>query len=86
MAIVPSTTRVRPSRVANIDADRLLRRQAHIVGLADAGFRETRRRREMVELAVELFAIENELDRRGVLFARRTLTAEQSAAMSTQGV
>lgn len=83
MAIVPSTTRVRRSRVANIDTDRLMRRQAHIVGLADAGFRDARRRVEMVDLARELFAIENELDARAVSYTRRTLTAAISDALST---
>lgn len=82
---VPPSRRVRPSRAHNIDNDRLLARQAFIVGLANDSFATCGRRRDMVNLSIELFAIENVLDDRGVSYTRRTLTRAQSDAMSTHG-
>ena len=80
---VPATRRIRLSRVHNIDTDRLMRRRSHLVGIADDGFRVCARRLEMVQIARELFAIENELQVRGVTIQRRSLTRQQCDAMST---
>lgn len=81
-ATVPPDRRVRPSRVQNIDTDRLVARQQFIVGLARDNFRDCGQRRNMVNLSIELFAIENQLADRGVQFVRRTLTRQQSDAMT----
>jgi hypothetical protein len=72
---VPATTSVRASRVRFIDADRLQRRRAVLVAMADDGFREIGRRSEFVRRAIELRAIEIELVSRGQLAAneRRTI-------------
>lgn len=81
--LVPAARRIRRSKVRNIDTDRLQRRQAHIVSVAEGGFQDVGQRRQMVDLAQELFAIENELDARGVSYDRRSLPREVSDAMST---
>lgn len=69
---VPASTAIRASRVANIDTDRLVRRQAFLVGLFDTPH-PFDRRRGFAERARELHAIENMLHERGVLFTRRTV-------------
>ena len=72
---VPDTTAVRASRVGNIDTDRLLRRRAKLIEMADGGFREIGRRSEFVRRAIELRAIEDELVERGEIafYERRTI-------------
>lgn len=81
---VPASTSIRRSRTHNIDTDRLLRRQQYLVDLADDGFDNCERRREFVQYAQELFAIENELDNRQISYTRRTLTRAQSDAMTVE--
>lgn len=79
---IPPSTRIRRSRVGNVDTDRLVARQVHIATMAVAGFAECTTRRPFVDRALELHAIENEMDRRGAIFARRTLTTDQIAGMT----
>lgn len=80
--IVPATTTIRRSRVGNIDTDRLLRRQAHLVAAATDFFQECQSRAQFRNRADELYAIENELDLRGASYTRRTLTRRQHLALS----
>lgn len=78
---VPATTPVKRNRVRNIDTARLLARQGCLVGLIRANGFDSRHAFAM--RALELRAVEDELSARGETFARRTLTAEQCAAMSS---
>lgn len=80
---VPASTSIRRSRVANIDTDRLLRRQAYIAGEIDGHFPSAPTRHPFVLRAQEMFAVENELDARGVDYQRRTLTRIQADAIAT---
>lgn len=83
--IVPASTKIRPSRVGNMDANRLMARQGFLVAMADNGFRDCGQRRQFVDKVAELRAIENELDRRGLdcAYTRRTLTDEVCRRLST---
>lgn len=80
---VPASTPIRCSRVGNVDTDRLIRRAEFLHAMADGGFRDMPTRRPFVQRAAEMFAIENEIDRREVpFFRRRTLTRAQCDAMT----
>jgi hypothetical protein len=81
--IVPASTKIRPSRVGNMETERLLRRQAFLVAMADDGFRDCGQRRQFVDKARELRSVENELDLRSVAYQRRTLTDEVCRQLST---
>jgi hypothetical protein len=65
--MVPATTKVRPSRVGNIDTDRLIRRRAHIVATKAEFARSADARIELRQRARELLTIEAELIRRGAI-------------------
>lgn len=80
---VPASTRIRRSRARNIDTDRLLRRQAFLVDLLRNNSRSLERRKDFVERAAELAAIENALDQRDVQYVRVTMTPAQCRAAST---
>lgn len=83
MQNVPASVSIRCSRVGNVDTDRLVRRAEALHAMADNNFRDEPTRRPFVQRAAELFAIENEIDRREVpFFRRRTLTPEQCNAMT----
>ena len=79
---VPPSTSVRRSRAGNIDTDRLVARQEFLSAMADGNFRNCGSRREFVDRAREMRAIEDVLSSRGVQFRRRTLTASQVASMT----
>lgn len=64
---VPASTKVRFTRVAHIDTDRLQRRRAHIIDTKADFARAADARIELRQRARELFAIESELVRRGVV-------------------
>lgn len=81
---VPFTVKIRPSRVKNIETERLIGRQGVLVDMMTNQTALFEQRREMVNKAMELFAIENEMDDRGISYTRRTFTAEQSQAISTR--
>jgi hypothetical protein len=79
---VPSSTPIKRSRAHNVDTDRLLRRRGFLVSMADDGFRSLGSRNLMVMRALELHAVENALDSRGVVYTRRTLSQAQADALS----
>ena len=61
---VPASTKIRFTRVGNVDTDRLVRRRAHIVATKAEFARNADARIELRQRARELFAIEAELVRR----------------------
>jgi hypothetical protein len=62
--LVPVTTRVRPSRVHNIDTDRLQRRLEYLTANRDGLAYACDGRKALRELAHEILAIEAELSAR----------------------
>ena len=70
---VPASTKVRVSRIKNIETERLVRRQAYLDVMMDNPNEHFPRRRAFVEKAQEMYAIENALEERGHTFARRTI-------------
>ena len=64
---VPASTKIRFTRVAHIDTDRLIRRRDHIVATKSAFARAADARIELRQRARELFAIEAELIARNAL-------------------
>lgn len=62
--LVPASTRVRPSRVRNIDTDRLERRYAWLIENRSRIARSADGRLELRQFARELLTIEHELERR----------------------
>lgn len=69
MDIVPASTKVRYRRVHHVDSDRLALRAAFIREHGPAIARAADSRREVMQLARELFAIELELCARAGLVA-----------------
>lgn len=67
---VPASRRVRPSRVRNIDTDRLRRRYTFLVQNRAAIARATDGRKGLQEYARELLTIESELARRSETIQR----------------
>lgn len=76
--LVPASTKIRPSRVKNIDTDRLQRRQVYLSIMMDNANENFPRRKSFVEKAQEMYAVENELAARDVTFNRRTLPNSHS--------
>ena len=64
---VPASTKIRFTRVGNIDTDRLIRRREHIVATKADFARNADARIELRQRARELFMIEAELVRRGAI-------------------
>lgn len=64
-ATVPSSTRIRRSRVGNIDTDRLTRRARHLRGVLLFEGHTFATRHNFVMRAAEFSAINRELGRRG---------------------
>jgi hypothetical protein len=69
---VPASTKVRYTRVGNVDTERLMRRRAHIIATKSEFARAADARIELRQRARELFAIEAELVRRGEMFLADT--------------
>jgi len=69
--LVPASTRVRPSRVANVDTDRLERRLAFLRGPGGSALARAcdghsgSGRGGLADLGKEILTIENELTNRG---------------------
>lgn len=63
---VPATTRIRSSRVGNIDTDRLRRRAVHLRRTLPSWAKACDGRKELRDRAREMLAVEAELERRGV--------------------
>jgi hypothetical protein len=61
---VPASTRIRPSRVHNIDVDRLQRRRDWLIAHKDDIARAADARIELRQLAREIVSINRELVRR----------------------
>jgi hypothetical protein len=64
---VPASTKIRFTRVAHIDTDRLIRRRDYIIATKSAFARAADARIELRQRARELFAIEGELVERDAL-------------------
>lgn len=67
--IVPASTHIRTRSLPHVDDDRLMRRQGF---LATFNVAQLESRLELRMLARETINVENELERRGVAFIRRT--------------
>jgi hypothetical protein len=64
---VPASTKIRFTRVAHIDTDRLIRRRDHIIATKADFARAADARIELRQRARELLAIEAQLIQRGAL-------------------
>lgn len=64
---VPASTKIRRSRVSNIDLDRLQRRRTFLIDSVTVGSRDFENRMDWVVRVAELAAIERELVKRGAL-------------------
>jgi hypothetical protein len=70
MSSPTNSTPVKRNRVGNVDTDRLLGRQGHLVVMLRHV--EQDNRHPHVMRAAELMAVEDELDRRGLVTVRRS--------------